>query len=92
MIQRWVRFEHQGKTRFGTLEAGQIQIWDGVMYDRPTASGSCGSTWHDPHFRPKQAGWRRPSGDSPSGEAGPTRVGPAGGDRRDEPFAFKTGG
>jgi 2-keto-4-pentenoate hydratase/2-oxohepta-3-ene-1,7-dioic acid hydratase in catechol pathway len=40
MIQRWVRFEHQGKTRFGTIESGQIQIWDGVMYDEPTPSGS----------------------------------------------------
>lgn len=40
MIQRWVRFEHQGKTRFGTLEGEQIQVWDGVMYDEPTPSGS----------------------------------------------------
>jgi 2-keto-4-pentenoate hydratase/2-oxohepta-3-ene-1,7-dioic acid hydratase in catechol pathway len=36
MIQRWVRFEHQGKTRFGTLESGQIQVWEGAMFDAPT--------------------------------------------------------
>lgn len=40
MIQRWVRFAHEGSTRFGTLDEGRIQIWDGAMFDRPTPSAS----------------------------------------------------
>ncbi|RXZ32699.1 DUF2437 domain-containing protein [Oxalobacteraceae bacterium CAVE-383] len=40
MTQRWVRFIHDGETRFGTLENESIQIWEGDMFDAPTASGS----------------------------------------------------
>jgi len=40
MIQRWVRFIHEGSARFGTLDGERIQIWDGVMFDNPTPSAS----------------------------------------------------
>ena len=40
MIQRWVRFIHDGETRFGTLENEKIQIWEGAMFDAPKPSGS----------------------------------------------------
>ena len=39
MTQRWLRFIHEGETRFGTLEDERIQLWEGAMFDAPRASG-----------------------------------------------------
>lgn len=35
----WVRFEHQGTTRFGTLAHDRIEVFEGDMFARPVASG-----------------------------------------------------
>jgi len=36
---RWVRFEHRGATRFGTLGHDRIEVHEGDMYDRPVPTG-----------------------------------------------------
>lgn len=36
---RWIRFQHQGQTGFGTLQDGTITIHEGDMFTRPRATG-----------------------------------------------------
>jgi 2-keto-4-pentenoate hydratase/2-oxohepta-3-ene-1,7-dioic acid hydratase in catechol pathway len=35
----WVRFEHRGATRFGTLAGDRIEVFEGDMFERPVATG-----------------------------------------------------
>ena len=35
----WVRFEHRGATRFGTLVHDRIEVFEGDMFERPVATG-----------------------------------------------------
>jgi len=37
-MTQWIRFEHNGKARFGTLEDGTITVHEGDMFDSPTPS------------------------------------------------------
>jgi len=37
-MPHWIRFEHAGKTRFGTLQNGMIKVHEGNMFDMPTAT------------------------------------------------------
>lgn len=37
-MPHWIRFEHAGKTRFGTAQNGMITVYEGNMFDRPTAT------------------------------------------------------
>lgn len=39
MPQKWVRYQHAGKTGFGLLQQDQIECHSGNMYENPTASG-----------------------------------------------------
>lgn len=41
MIQRWLRFSHEGAICFGTLEGDKIRLHEGDMFDAPTPSGRC---------------------------------------------------
>jgi 2-keto-4-pentenoate hydratase/2-oxohepta-3-ene-1,7-dioic acid hydratase in catechol pathway len=36
----WVRFGHQGRTQFGTLDGETIAVHEGSMFDAPTATGA----------------------------------------------------
>jgi 2-keto-4-pentenoate hydratase/2-oxohepta-3-ene-1,7-dioic acid hydratase in catechol pathway len=38
MGNRWVRFEHAGRTRFGTLSEGRISVYEGDMFAYPQAT------------------------------------------------------
>ena len=38
-MAHWIRFEHQGETKFGTLEADTISVHQGNMFDAPQAKG-----------------------------------------------------
>jgi 2-keto-4-pentenoate hydratase/2-oxohepta-3-ene-1,7-dioic acid hydratase in catechol pathway len=38
-IVTWVRFMHHGTTRFGTLDAGRIEVHEGDMFARPVPTG-----------------------------------------------------
>ncbi len=38
-ITRWIRFEHRGTTRFGTLAGDRIAVHEGDMFERPVATG-----------------------------------------------------
>ncbi len=35
----WIRYQYQGKTGFGTLSGEVIQVYEGNLFDQPTASG-----------------------------------------------------
>lgn len=35
----WIRFEHQGQTRFGTLSDGRIQVHEGDLFSNPRNTG-----------------------------------------------------
>ncbi|HSH75661.1 MAG TPA: fumarylacetoacetate hydrolase family protein [Longimicrobiales bacterium] len=35
-MTRWIRFEHDGRAKFGTLVDGQIRVHEGDMFDGPT--------------------------------------------------------
>ena len=37
-MPNWIRCEHQGKTRFGTLENGTVTFHEGDMFDNPSAT------------------------------------------------------
>ena len=39
MMTRWIRYEHEGKDAFGTLDSMEIIIYDGDMFANPIASG-----------------------------------------------------
>ena len=41
-MPHWIRFERDGAVGFGTLEGDAIAIFEGNMFDRPTATGR---TW-----------------------------------------------
>ena len=38
-MARWMRFEHAGASGFGTLENDSITVYQGDMFDSPTATG-----------------------------------------------------
>jgi 2-keto-4-pentenoate hydratase/2-oxohepta-3-ene-1,7-dioic acid hydratase in catechol pathway len=38
-MARWLRFEHNGKPEFGTLEDGAISVFQGDMFAAPTPTG-----------------------------------------------------
>ncbi len=38
-MQRWVRFEHDGETGFGTLHGEVIQVHEGDMFNAPSSTG-----------------------------------------------------
>ena len=38
-MTHWIRFEHAGATRFGTIEDDRIAVHEGDMFDAPTATG-----------------------------------------------------
>ncbi len=38
-MTRWIRFEHAGEIGFGTLDVDTIAVYDGDMFDGPTATG-----------------------------------------------------
>ena len=38
-MTRWIRFEHAGTIGFGTLTHDTISVYDGDMFDEPTATG-----------------------------------------------------
>lgn len=38
-MAHWLRFEHQGKTGFGTLEGDKIKVHSGDMFNSPSATG-----------------------------------------------------
>jgi 2-keto-4-pentenoate hydratase/2-oxohepta-3-ene-1,7-dioic acid hydratase in catechol pathway len=38
-MAHWLRFSHQDKTGFGTLEGGQIRVHGGDMFNNPQATG-----------------------------------------------------
>lgn len=38
MTQSWVRFSHQGTTRFGVIDGDQIRLYDGDMFAAPRAT------------------------------------------------------
>ncbi len=38
-MTKWLRYEYQGQTGFGSLENGTIAIHDGNMFDAPAATG-----------------------------------------------------
>ena len=38
-MTRWIRFEHAGVIGFGTLDVDTIAVYDGDMFDGPTATG-----------------------------------------------------
>ena len=38
-MAHWIRFEHEGQTRFGTLNGGTIAVHDGDMFGDPEATG-----------------------------------------------------
>jgi 2-keto-4-pentenoate hydratase/2-oxohepta-3-ene-1,7-dioic acid hydratase in catechol pathway len=37
-MNHWLRFEHAGKARFGTLENAIITVYEGDLFDNPTAT------------------------------------------------------
>ncbi|HEV7873157.1 MAG TPA: DUF2437 domain-containing protein, partial [Enterovirga sp.] len=41
-MPHWIRFERDGAVGFGTLEGDAIAIFEGNMFDGPTATGR---TW-----------------------------------------------
>ena len=38
-MTQWIRFEQGGQAKFGTLEAGEITVHEGDMFNQPKASG-----------------------------------------------------
>jgi len=38
-MAHWIRFEHAGNTDFGTIENDRIAVYEGDMFDAPTATG-----------------------------------------------------
>ena len=38
-MAHWIRFEHAGNTGFGTIENDRIAVYEGDMFDAPTATG-----------------------------------------------------
>jgi ketopantoate reductase/2-keto-4-pentenoate hydratase/2-oxohepta-3-ene-1,7-dioic acid hydratase in catechol pathway len=38
-VAHWIRFEHQGRTGFGTLDGETIAVHDGDMFDNPRPTG-----------------------------------------------------
>ena len=38
-MTHWIRFQHAGKTGFGTLAEGRIAVHQGDMFDKPAATG-----------------------------------------------------
>jgi 2-keto-4-pentenoate hydratase/2-oxohepta-3-ene-1,7-dioic acid hydratase in catechol pathway len=38
-MTHWIRFQHAGKTGFGTIEDNRITVHEGNMFDAPTATG-----------------------------------------------------
>lgn len=40
MIKRWVRFQHQDATCFGTLEGEKIRVYEGDMFANPEPNGN----------------------------------------------------
>jgi 2-keto-4-pentenoate hydratase/2-oxohepta-3-ene-1,7-dioic acid hydratase in catechol pathway len=38
-MAQWLRFSHQGKTGFGTLEGGQVRVHSGDMFNNPQPTG-----------------------------------------------------
>ena len=38
--QRWIRFQHGGQARFGTLDGTIVDEYQGDMFDRPTPTGA----------------------------------------------------
>ena len=39
-MARWIRFEHQGQTGFGTLDGATIRVHEGDMFEDPRATGA----------------------------------------------------
>ena len=38
-MTHWIRFQHAGASGFGTLENDEIAVYEGDMFDAPTATG-----------------------------------------------------
>ena len=38
-MTHWIRFRHEDRTKFGTIENDEIAVHDGDMFDAPTATG-----------------------------------------------------
>ena len=39
-MTRWIRFEHEGRAQFGSLEAGTIRVHEGDLFAAPHATGA----------------------------------------------------
>ena len=45
-MTRWIRFEHEGRAQFGTLEGDTIRVHEGDMFASPRATR--GDAWRSP--------------------------------------------
>ncbi len=37
-MTQWIRFQHDSRIRFGTLDGGTIEVYDGDLFDKPAPS------------------------------------------------------